>query len=226
MGENIQEKYNKFYKNNDWKNLSFITKQKILVFFKILKTVTKANFKTIIDAGCGTGIYTYLLNHIGYKAVGFDFSYTAISLAKKKYEDLDFRDLNGFALDYTQKFDLIFANGFSPFNTTNFKNSTRLIDYWSGFLNEKGKILIITRTNFSQKSPSGWLFLSEEQLANLYYKDEMNKNTIYLYSKFWIIISLLPKSKTIIDIVSYVSKNIVAKFLKIPVSVLIILSKR
>jgi SAM-dependent methyltransferase len=226
MGEGVQTKYDDFYKDNDWKNISFITRKKTSVFLNISKVVTENKYKSVLDAGCGKGIYTFILNNSGYKAKGFDFSKTAIEQAKKKYPNIDYRKLDGFAIDYNEKFDLIFANGFSPFNTTDFEKSTELIEYWKNFLNDNGNILIVTRTNFTQESPSGWIFLNEQQLSEIYNKDNFNKEIVYLYSKFWMLISLFPKSKLIVNLVSAISKKVFAKTLKIPVSVLIILTKK
>jgi len=226
MGEGVKTKYDDFYKDNDWKNISFITQKKTSVFLNISKVITKKEYNSVLDAGCGKGIYTFILNNSGYKAKGFDFSEIAIEQAKKRYKNIDYRKLDGFVLDYNEKFDLIFANGFSPFNTTDFIKSTKLIEYWKDFLNDNGTVLIVTRSNFTQESPSGWIFLNEQQLSEIYNKDNFNKEIVYLYSKFWIFISLFPKSRLIVNFVSYISRNIFAKNFKIPVSVLIILTKK
>ena len=42
----------------------------------------------VIDLGCGSGIFTYLLNQRGYDAAGLDISPKLLELARRKYPDL------------------------------------------------------------------------------------------------------------------------------------------
>ncbi len=120
---------------------------------------------------------------------------------------------------------MIFAKGFSPFNSDDFNRTKQLSDYWSRYLNNNGSILIITRTNFSGKSPTGWKFLDEEGINSLYDGHILKKEIVYFWSKFWVLIHVLPASRFLIDIASYVSKVIVAGTFKKPVSVYIFLTK-
>lgn len=143
MNDKIRETYDVFYEKNEWKNIPRITKFKIQTLLKILKTINKNYPKTVLDVGCGTGLYSHIFRNLGFQVFGFDFSKKAIEQARKKY-DIDFRILDGYALDYSVKFDLIFAKGFSPFNTDNFTKTNQLVDYWSKYLNNNGTILIIT----------------------------------------------------------------------------------
>ena len=48
------------------------------------------NFNFIIDIGCGKGALTHCLKKKNNKVIGIDISKTALSMAKKRYPDIDF----------------------------------------------------------------------------------------------------------------------------------------
>jgi len=221
-----EEYYNSFYKNKDWKGISVITKYKTKVFIKISKSIFNKNIKTVVDAGCGTGLYSAILTFLGYNTFGFDFSETAIKQAKEKYDFIDFRKLDGVDLSYENKIDLFFAKGFSPFNTTDFDNSTKILNHWQEFLPDKGLVCLITKSNFTEKAPTGWIYLSEGNINKLYNDNKFNKHIIYLFPPFWIFLHILPKNKIITNFFSFISKNIFVKIFKIPVSVIVLLQKK
>ena len=215
--------YNDFYKNNDWKSNPLLTRLKLVVYIKIVQSFYKKEFKTVLDAGCGKGLYTSLLNNLSYKVKGFDFSKIAIAAAQKRYPGIDFRTMNGSSLNYNEKFDFIFAKGFSPFNTRDFKSSTQIFNHWRELLTEDGVICAISRTNFTGASPTGWIFLNEESIDKLYGDTKLRKKIVYLFSPFWVFIYLLPKSKYVTLLLSAISKYVVAKMFKVPVTVIILL---
>ena len=215
--------YNDFYKNNDWKSNPLLTRLKLIVYIKIVQSFYKKEFKTVLDAGCGKGLYASLLNNLPYKVKGFDFSKIAIAAAQKRYPGIDFRTMNGSYLNYNDKFDFIFAKGFSPFNTRDFKSSTQIFNHWRELLTEDGVICAISRTNFTGASPTGWIFLNEESIDKLYGDTKLRKKIVYLFSPFWVFIYLLPKSKYVTLLLSAISKYVVAKLFKIPVTVIILL---
>ncbi len=81
MTDNIRDEYDKFYDRGDWKNTPQLIRLKLKVILKVLKVITKNNPQTILDAGCGTGLYSHLFSCLSYKVYGFDFSKTAIQQA-------------------------------------------------------------------------------------------------------------------------------------------------
>src|ERR1700687_3298717 len=54
----------------------------------------------VIDLGCGSGIFTYLLNQRGYDVAGLDISPKLLELARRKYPDLQFDEGDVEALPY------------------------------------------------------------------------------------------------------------------------------
>ena len=54
----------------------------------------------VIDLGCGSGIFTHLLNQRGYDVAGLDISPKLLELARRKYPDLQFDEGDVEALPY------------------------------------------------------------------------------------------------------------------------------
>ena len=225
MEKNINKKeyYNQFYTDRDWKNSLFITKGKIRAYLKIATSVSPKKIHRVIDAGCGTGLYSYVLKSLKYEVSGFDFSHIAIQKAKENFNTIDFRLLDGKNLNYESNIDCFLALGFSEFNTSDFKQSTALIEHWRSFLTSNGLILITSKTNLSGRSPTGWIYHSHKEILNFYSGQSMKKQIVYLYPPLWTIISFLPKSKIITRIVSNFSKLLFIKLLKWPITVILIL---
>ena len=226
MSDTSKRYYNNFYANKDWNGISLISRFKVIVFFKILSIKYDKEVNRVIDAGCGTGLYSGILNSLGFHTFGFDFSEQAIKKAKKNYSCVDFRVLDASELSYKKNsIDMFFAKGFSPFNSVESVETTKLLDYWREYLTNNGIVFLITKTNFTQKAPTGWYYLSDNQVDMIYNGDYYKKEVLYLFPSFWFIIYLLPKSEIILKVLNYISKNIIAKIFKIPVSVIIILQK-
>lgn len=66
---------------------------------------------TLLDLGCGPGIYTELFHAAGYQVTGVDFSKRsvvyAINSAKEKGMQIKYRVQDYLTLDYTSQFDVI-----------------------------------------------------------------------------------------------------------------------
>ena len=54
----------------------------------------------VVDLGCGSGIFTYLLSRRGYDAAGLDISPKLLELARRKYPNLQFHEGDVEALPY------------------------------------------------------------------------------------------------------------------------------
>lgn len=83
--------------------------------FNLIKKIIKKNFLTpssLLDLGCGTGEYSYLMTKLGLKVVGVDRSYQMLKIAKKKYyknPKLKFLKSDIEKLNLKKKFDIISA---------------------------------------------------------------------------------------------------------------------
>lgn len=68
---------------------------------------------SVLDLGCGTGRTTSILNEMGFKVLGIDYSESMISCAKQLHPKLDFSVMDGAKLDFP---DNHFDNVFFSFN--------------------------------------------------------------------------------------------------------------
>ncbi|MEX1375834.1 MAG: class I SAM-dependent methyltransferase [Eubacteriales bacterium] len=82
--------------------------EKIVDF--ISKCIVKEN-ASILDLGCGPGLYAERLTKLGHKVTGVDFSQNSIDYAAKNAEEkgmkIDYVCGNYLDIDYTNKFDLV-----------------------------------------------------------------------------------------------------------------------
>ena len=73
--------------------------------------------KIIMDAGCGTGHYSYVFNIKGcHKVVGVDLSYKCLESAKSRFKDYDiiefhFSDIRDLSIFRDSEFDIVFCEG-------------------------------------------------------------------------------------------------------------------
>ena len=65
-------------------DVSFLDKQ------LCLQLVKQSNFNTIVDIGCGKGAFTHLMKTEDNSVVGLDISHEAVSIAGKRYKDIEF----------------------------------------------------------------------------------------------------------------------------------------
>lgn len=219
--------YDQFYFKTDWKNIAFHIKILLKTLLNLLKIIhTGKRIQSVLDVGCGTGSYTYTFSKLGFDTVGIDFSKVAISKAREKYPHIKFIQQDAHQLELNQKFDLFFSKGFTLLNTSNVIDVHNLLVSWSKFLNPGGIIVIISRTNFSKKSPSNWYFHSEEEIRDHFTLAEYETHVFYIYSK----LQYFLLSPILIDfqlkMINWVSKNIVIKRFKKPVNYFVFLKKK
>ena len=72
----------------------------------------------VVDLGCGTGFDTWLMDRMGYRAVGIDMSQVAIEKARRRGGTAQFLHADGLACrpDQAARFDLAYCSGFMVFN--------------------------------------------------------------------------------------------------------------
>src|SRR3989338_4917659 len=72
----------------------------------------KSKIKTVLDVGCGPGIYCDALNKKGFVVTGVDYSEEMIKLAKQRYPHINFIEGSGYNLPFENKsFDLVISIG-------------------------------------------------------------------------------------------------------------------
>jgi SAM-dependent methyltransferase len=212
---NTREFYENYYLKHSWKTSLLKIKLKAKVFLKIIRITTNIQIKKILYAGCGTGIYTKIFSDLGYECDGFDFSQTAISSAIENYPNNKFTCQDARKLNYDKKFDLIFSNGLSLFNTYDFDQAWQVIDYWKSFLTKNGIILIIGRTNFIANSIPGWITHTEDEIIKMFKHDDFINGIYFLNNtmKYILLIPFIPPISAF-RFIDFLTKTIFIKSLK------------
>ena len=118
------------------------------------------NGKDVIDVGCGTGHFAYMIAKKGANVIGIDFSKEAIKIAQEKYKH------NNLSYEHTNlekgiqgKFDIIVSLGTIEHQDEPFK----ILQNFKRHLNSSGKI-ILTVPNWT--NPRGYILMSLYYLFN------------------------------------------------------------
>lgn len=93
----IAESFSKNYDNIEY------CKEYVQEFVKNL------NGKSVLDVGCGAGDFTNYLHKLGIQAKGIDFSNKMLSIARKKYPDIEFENADICEYKTTNLYDGIFT---------------------------------------------------------------------------------------------------------------------
>lgn len=120
-----------------------LIEQEILQMLKFAPQVGK-----VLDAGCGTGVYSTFMGLMGYRVVGVDFSEGQVNLAQSEIqsENIEFHQEN--ILDYpvnTGEYDAILIN--SMFHHILKQDRKSFLLKMRRGLTDSGRILLITRTH-------------------------------------------------------------------------------
>jgi ubiquinone/menaquinone biosynthesis C-methylase UbiE len=128
--------YEKIFQDKKW------TFKQYKAVKRILKQI-KCNNQNVLDAGCGTGLFSYLLFDMGNNVVGIDYSDELINIANKNKgkKDIKFQQANLYNIpcgnDY---FDLILNLGVLP----NVEDHTKVIFEITRVVKKNGKIVFLT----------------------------------------------------------------------------------
>lgn len=220
------ENYDDFYSKTDWKQRPFYTHLYIKSFLNIIQTAYKKEIRSIMDIGCGTGIYTFVLSKEGYETTGIDYSRIAIEKAKKEFPELDFEWQDATRIEFRKEYDLLFVKGLTLFNTTDYEKVQRLVSSWKYGLSKNGIIAIQSRTDFSQKSPTNWYYHNFSEIERMYRVQDFDIKIIFMYSKLQYIFLIPFPGKLLPKIISWISQKVLIGILKKPVNYFVLLNKK
>ncbi len=225
--ENNKEHYQEFYETNDWGVSYSKIRFQVVSYVKLIELFSRKPLKRILDIGCGTGLYTKAFMDLGYRCTGIDFAESAIKKAKEQFDGAHFLQHDATKITLDDKFDLFFASGFSPFNSMDFENISRIINQWAEQIENEGMIFILGRSDLSgKKSSSGWYFHTAEQVENMYLNSDCEVMTFYIHPLLRYVLIIPIFRKSVLKLVSYFSKNIIAKMMRRPVRLVSILIKK
>ena len=100
--------------------------------------------KKVLDIGCGVGNLTKYILDKGFNVDGIDLSEEMLNIAKSKYDDINFLQMNMKDIILDKKYDGIML-AYSLFHLTKQEVLEVLPKYYS-LLNNKGKMLLILQS--------------------------------------------------------------------------------
>ena len=158
---NLKSFYNKVYKKGEEKHYtSFVTKGTTTDEMKeVLKELNWKN-KTVLDVGCGTGLFAHKVSKLGPKQVlGIDFSKEAVEIAigthknhNLQYQVLDVKEIKS-------RYDVIVSLG----TLEHMDNPLKTLKILKKHLTKNGKI-IVTSPNWT--NPRGYILMTLWHLFN------------------------------------------------------------
>jgi len=116
----------------------------------IYKVFNEFRIKTVLDLGCGTGLYLVPLKNKGFEAEGLDLSKKMIKEARKKNKNIiiHHKDMSKFSIN--KKYDAIICLSSSLLILPNFKTIEKTLKRAYEHLNSEG-ILLLDLPNHSKE---------------------------------------------------------------------------
>jgi len=142
-------------------------KQNVSIERPFLKSVVrKANLRegaSVLDAGCGQGLFTWLFAELGFKAMGVDISKEGILAAQKEYGSssatFEVGDIG--TLPYVGAFDCVFARCLSQYNSADFEVDHHITDVFLRYVKPGGVFMFVHYTILKpRKNSATWMFHS------------------------------------------------------------------
>ena len=139
---------------------------------EFLLSFCKKSPMTILDLGCGPGIYLEKLAELGHHCTGIDFSMNSISYArekaKKKGLDIRYINQNYLELDFAKQFDLVImiCEGAFPLMETDEMNFQILANATKA-LKKDGKFIFTTLNGLYPLFHSVKDFLNQESITGV-----------------------------------------------------------
>ncbi|MCX7772020.1 MAG: class I SAM-dependent methyltransferase [Clostridia bacterium] len=136
----------------------------------ISKAAPVQDYRTLLDLGCGPGIYAELFHKAGYQVAGLDLSERSISYAKESAEThglpITYEVCNYLTLDYAEQFDVV-----------------TLINYDFGVLSTENRAKLLAKIH-TALTPNG-LFIFDVFTPNQYSGLEEYKQWEYSQNGFF-----------------------------------------
>ena len=169
----IAQEYDKEF-GNDYSDTPYVDK-----FLNYLEG------KKVLDIGCGVGNLTKYIMDKGFNVEGIDLSKEMLSIAKQKYSDIKFYEMNMKEITLRKKYDGIML-AYSLFHLTK-KEVIEVLPKYYDLLNSNGKILLILQYGQGERIVDEPLKKGLKIFINYYSQDEIieilkNNNFKILYT--------------------------------------------
>lgn len=176
----IAQEYDKEF-GNDYSDTPYVDK-----FLNYLEG------KKVLDIGCGVGNLTKYIMDKGFNVEGIDLSKEMLNIAKQKYSDIKFYEMNMKEITLRKKYDGIML-AYSLFHLTK-KEVIEVLPKYYDLLNSNGKILLILQYGQGERIVDEPLKEGLKIFINYYSQDEIIE--ILKNNSFKILYTDLKKSES------------------------------
>lgn len=176
----IAQEYDKEF-GNDYSDTPYVDK-----FLNYLEG------KKVLDIGCGVGNLTKYIMDKGFNVEGIDLSKEMLNIAKQKYSDIKFYEMNMKEITLRKKYDGIML-AYSLFHLTK-KEVIEVLPKYYDLLNSNGKILLILQYGQGERIVDEPLKEGLKIFINYYSQDEIIE--ILKNNSFKILCTDLKKSES------------------------------
>jgi len=164
----LEKFYNAVYVKGEKKHYSRYNIGASIEFEEVIKAIPWKG-KSVLDVGCGTGLFDYLISKRGAKVLAIDYSKKAIEIAKETHHAPNLKFEEGSAMTFKGTYDVIVSLG----TLEHMDNPFEILKRFKKHLKPNGHI-IITTPNWT--NPRGFtlmalkhLFDAPITLADLHY---------------------------------------------------------
>lgn len=176
----IAQEYDKEF-GNDYSDTPYVDK-----FLNYLEG------KKVLDIGCVVGNLTKYIMDKGFNVEGIDLSKEMLNIAKQKYSDIKFYEMNMKEITLRKKYDGIML-AYSLFHLTK-KEVIEVLPKYYDLLNSNGKILLILQYGQGERIVNEPLKEGLKIFINYYSQDEIIE--ILKNNRFKILYTDLKKSES------------------------------
>jgi len=152
----------------------------------IARVAPVQKYHSLLDLGCGAGIYAEVFNEAGYRVTGLDLSERSINYARNSSQTkslpITYQVSNYLTLDYTKQFDLVTMINYD-FGVLSTENRAKLLRKIFVALNPNGRLIfdVFTPAEYSNRKE----YRSWEYTAGGFYSAEpyLCLNSLYRYDE-------------------------------------------
>jgi SAM-dependent methyltransferase len=121
---------------------------------------------SVLDVGCGQGLFSYLFSKNAMRVQGIDTSETGILTARRLYGHLGikFDVVDAETAAFPEQFDCIFVRSCSLYNTDSFPRQSEPTRTLLKHLKPGGSFIFVYNSNFSSKVSPKWRYHSLEEV--------------------------------------------------------------
>ncbi|MBS4538949.1 class I SAM-dependent methyltransferase [Clostridium sp. D2Q-11] len=129
----------------------------------ISNIVPSSKYKTLLDLGCGPGLYAERFFEKGYQVTGIDFAKRSINYAKERNQDINYLYKNYLDINYKNEFDLVTLI-YCDYGVLSSDNREILLKKIYDSLKKGGKFIfdVFTIKEFEDKKENNTWYVSEK----------------------------------------------------------------